>query len=192
MPISPPLQYTNAAFTESFEGCKLVAYWDNMGQCWTIGWGETEGVSEGMVWTQEQADARLLAKLQKIAAHICARWSSPIQPDQDEFNPLVDMAYNDGEPALFTSTLWHNILIGDFTSALAQFDRWDMAGGKVVGGLLRRCEGRTAEFAKGMQEQENGAAPIAALPQDQPGATISDGDVNAALASVGDIGNAPT
>jgi lysozyme len=156
--INPPLQYTGIAFTEGFEGCALTSYLDTVADppVWTIGYGETEGITEGMVWTQEQATAALVVKMNAIAAKICADWSSPTQPNQDEFNPLCDMAYNDGLPALETSTLWRDIMAGDFTSALAQFDRWDMAGGHVVHGLLVRCQARAAEFALGMKEQDDG------------------------------------
>jgi GH24 family phage-related lysozyme (muramidase) len=35
---------------------------------------------------------------------------------------------------------------GDYQGAAAQFDRWDLAGGNVVAGLLRRRESETNEF----------------------------------------------
>lgn len=159
--ITPPLQYTGTTFTESFEGLSLTSYLDTVADppVWTIGYGQTLGITEGMVWTQEQAEADLQARMDAIAAKICNDWTSPTQPDQDEFNPLCDMAYNDGIEALETSTLWRDIMAGNFTAALAQFDRWDMAGGKAVAGLLRRCEGRAAEFALGMKEEQNGPEP---------------------------------
>ena len=40
---------------KQFEGCRLKAYRCPAG-IWTIGWGETQGVVEGMVWTQARAD----------------------------------------------------------------------------------------------------------------------------------------
>lgn len=39
-----------------FEGCRLIAYKCPAG-IWTIGWGETLGVKEGDIWTQDQADS---------------------------------------------------------------------------------------------------------------------------------------
>ena len=38
-----------------FEGCELEAYQDSVG-VWTISYGHTKGVHEGMVITQEQAE----------------------------------------------------------------------------------------------------------------------------------------
>ena len=46
-----------------FEGCVLTAYPDpgTGDDPWTIGYGATgEGIEEGVVWTQAQADNRLL------------------------------------------------------------------------------------------------------------------------------------
>ena len=43
-----------------FEGCKLKAYLCPAG-VWTCGWGATgPDVVKGTVWTQEQADTRLI------------------------------------------------------------------------------------------------------------------------------------
>jgi lysozyme len=41
------------------EGCRLDAYQDSVG-VWTIGYGHTRGVTEGMSITQDQADAFLV------------------------------------------------------------------------------------------------------------------------------------
>jgi GH24 family phage-related lysozyme (muramidase) len=39
-----------------FEGCKLYAYWDLTGHCWTIGYGHTKTAKYNMRITQEQAE----------------------------------------------------------------------------------------------------------------------------------------
>ena len=41
------------------EGCSLKAYKCPAGVV-TIGWGQTKGIKEGMVWTQQQADEDLI------------------------------------------------------------------------------------------------------------------------------------
>ncbi|WP_302622910.1 lysozyme [uncultured Clostridium sp.] len=50
---------------KSFEGCRLSSY-----KCpsnkWTIGYGHTQGVCEGMVITQEQADKFLFEDVQRF------------------------------------------------------------------------------------------------------------------------------
>jgi len=35
---------------------------------------------------------------------------------------------------------------GDYDGAASEFDRWDIAGGNVVAGLLRRREAEREEF----------------------------------------------
>ena len=47
-------------YTQGNEGCRLTAYQDTLG-IWTIGYGHTgPEVCEGLVWTQDQADAAFL------------------------------------------------------------------------------------------------------------------------------------
>ena len=42
------------------EGLRLTAYWDPIGNVWTVGWGSTgPAVHEGTVWTLEEAEAAL-------------------------------------------------------------------------------------------------------------------------------------
>lgn len=57
---------------------------------------------------------------------------------------LVSFAYNEGLNALKTSTLLRDLNASHPIDALDQFVFWDIAGGHVVGGLLRR---RKAEQA---------------------------------------------
>ena len=45
---------TGLAVLKHYEGCKLKAYRDSVGVL-TIGWGETENVTEGMTITQDEA-----------------------------------------------------------------------------------------------------------------------------------------
>ena len=44
-----------AHLIQSFEGCKLKAYWDPNGKVWTIGFGHTRDVKQGMTITPGQA-----------------------------------------------------------------------------------------------------------------------------------------
>jgi lysozyme len=57
---------------------------------------------------------------------------------QDEFNALVDFVFNVGAGNFDSSTLLRELNAGDYAGAADQFARWDLAGGKVVEGLLRR------------------------------------------------------
>lgn len=130
--------------TEGFESCRLTAYQDIKG-IWTIGWGHTgPEVCEGLVWTQGQADDELIHDVQHAVIFVNEYVTVPI--NQNEFDALVDFAFNCGCNALRGSTLLVKLNAGDHQGAAAEFDKWDHASGQVVAGLLRRRQAETALF----------------------------------------------
>jgi lysozyme len=137
------MQYSKngLALTESFEGCRLVAYQDSVG-VWTIGYGHTKGVVAGMTCTQAQAEQWLLADV--AAAVAAVNRLVHIAMSQDEFDALVDFTFNLGVGNFAGSTLLKLLNARDIEGAANEFEKWDLAGGVVVAGLLRR---RLAERA---------------------------------------------
>lgn len=135
MPTRLKYSKTGEAMTERFEQCRLVAYKDIKG-VWTIGWGHTRMVCPGMTCTQAQADAWLLEDIaiyeKDVNDHVT------IQLNQNEFDALVDFAFNLGCGALNGSTLIKLLNAGDIHGAAGEFEKWDHAGGVEVAGLLRR------------------------------------------------------
>lgn len=130
--------------TEQFEQCRLTAYQDSKG-VWTIGWGHTgPDVYEGLVWTQEQADAALLRDVQSAVSCVNCHVNVPLT--QHEFDALVDFTFNVGCGAFAGSTLLKLLNAGDYHGAAGQFERWDKCGGKVLAGLLRRRIAEENEF----------------------------------------------
>jgi len=129
--------------TEQFEGCKLVAYQDQVG-VWTIGYGHTSGVHQGMTCTQQQAEQWLsddtAAAEQDVNTHVA------VPLTQGEFDALVDFAFNLGRGALNNSTLLKYLNQGEYSAAANEFEKWDRAGGKEVAGLLRRRQAEKQEF----------------------------------------------
>jgi lysozyme len=130
--------------TEGFEQCRLVTYRDIKGVL-TIGWGHTgPDVYEGLVWMQAQADAGLLADVQHASDTVNAVVTVPLT--QNEFDALVDFAFNCGCNAFKGSTMLKLLNSGDYAGAAAQLDLWDHASGKIVAGLLRRRQAETDLF----------------------------------------------
>lgn len=130
--------------TEQFEGCQLTGYPDVKGVP-TVGYGHTgDGVYVGMVITQLQAETYLLQDVQH--AENCVNDVVKVTLTQPEFDALVDFAFNVGCGAFASSTLLKLLNTGDLVGAAAQFDRWDLAGGVVIAGLLRRRQSETDEF----------------------------------------------
>jgi lysozyme len=134
---------TGAALTKRFEQCRLVAYQDQVG-VWTIAWGHTFGVTEGMTCTQAQADAWLMEDIAACEDDVNTHVTVPLT--QGQFDALCDFAFNIGRGALNNSTLLKELNAGDAAAAAAEFEKWDHAGGKVVAGLLRRRLDEKTEF----------------------------------------------
>ena len=136
-------------FTEQFEGVRLTAYPDpgTGGDPWTIGYGHTgPEVHSGMTITQEQAENYLMQDVAKAAADVNAKVT--VEITQGEFDALVDFAFNCGCGNLNGSTLLKKLNAGDYEGAAHEFEKWDMAAGKHMAGLLRRREAEELLFLK--------------------------------------------
>jgi lysozyme len=135
--------------TESFEGCRLTSYPDpaSGGDPWTIGYGHTgPEVHAGMTITQEQAEELLVQDVKRAVADVNAKLT--VEVTQEEFDALVDFAFNCGCGNLNNSTLLKKVNAGDFQGAAHEFEKWDMAAGKHMAGLLRRRQAEELEFLK--------------------------------------------
>jgi lysozyme len=112
---------------------------------WTIGWGSTGAdIVEETVWTQSQCDARLEENLTSFSAQVSSLVEGGAPTSQNQFDALVDFAYNLGVGNLESSTLLRLHKEGDYAGAAAQFPLWDHANGEVMPGLQKR---RAAEQA---------------------------------------------
>jgi lysozyme len=142
---------------KAFESCKLTAYPDPKtgGAPWTVGWGATgPGITTGTVWTQEQADARLLADVEERESLVDMAVTVPMT--QGQFDAMVSIIFNVGAGSKWKdgiirlrngqpSTLLRLLNAGDYAGCADQFMRWVSPGSNVENGLRRR---RTAERAR--------------------------------------------
>lgn len=112
----PPEQETVAI--ENEEGFRSHAYWDPIGKCWTVDYGETgpqvgpntvRTRQEGVAWL-ESVESKLISELY-AALPWAARLSAP------RFGALVDAAYNLGVAGLLA-----------FHEALGAMQREDWVG----------------------------------------------------------------
>jgi lysozyme len=127
------------ALIKRWEGCHLTAYPDpgTGGAPWTIGWGSTgPGIGPGVTWTQQQADERLAADVQKFMTGVETAVGIPLETHQ--IGALTSLAYNIGLGAFRNSTLLRMIKAGDMKGASEQFLRWNRAGGRIMRGLSNR------------------------------------------------------
>ena len=91
---------------KSFEQLRLNSYLCPAG-VWTIGYGHTDGVNQGMLITEKTADGFLKQDIQKAEAEV-----NRIDADltQEQFDALVSFVFNVGVQAFNTSTLKKKIL----------------------------------------------------------------------------------
>ena len=125
--------------TEQFEGVRLTSYPDPAtgGDPWTIGYGHTgSDVHPNMTITQQQAEELLMKDVQKASQAVNSKVHTDIT--QDEFDALVDFVFNVGAGNFAGSTLLKKINEGDMEGAAHEFEKWDMAAGKHMAGLLKR------------------------------------------------------
>ena len=128
------------AMLKHFESCRLHAYLDS-GHVPTIGWGATgSDVHMGLVWTQEQADARLVLDLHRFAGYTTSQLGgAPTTPAQ--FGALNDVCYNAGPGNLAKSPMLAAHRAGDTADAAKAWRDWhihDHAGNVEPGLILRR------------------------------------------------------
>ncbi len=128
-------------FIKKWEGCSLTAYWDMIGQVWTIGYGHTKGVTKNMTCDQAQADKWLAEDVAWAVTNV--KDFVNVVLNQNQFAALISFEFNTGAAA--TSGVFVNINENNFPAALDILMDWVHDGnGNVIPGLVNR---RTAEKA---------------------------------------------
>lgn len=118
----------------------------------TIGYGSTRypdgravRLSDPPI-TKEQANDLLFATLGEYENAVTRYVTVPI--NQNQFDALVDFAYNAGAQNLRKSTLLKHLNKGDATRAAKEFGKWIYGGGKVLKGLVKRREAERELFER--------------------------------------------
>lgn len=129
---------------KSYEGCRLSSY-----KCpsnkWTIGWGRTSGVYEGMVITQAQADQFLFEDVQRFVNAV-NQYQSRFNFNQAEFDSLTSFAYNCGEGSLDAVMSCCNTK-QEIAEECKLYNR--SSTGQILAGLVRRREEEYKLFTSG-------------------------------------------
>jgi lysozyme len=151
------------ALLKKFEGCKLKAYRCPANVC-TIGYGHTSSagspeVRDGMTITQAQADEILRRDLIKYEQSV--QDLIKVKLTQNQFDVLVDFAYNAGVGNLKSSTMLKKINSGNLNMVPDELMKWTKGGGKVLPGLVRRRQAEAAWWSadQHVEEHEHRADP---------------------------------
>ena len=128
---------------KKFEGCELESYKCAAG-VWTIGYGSTNGIEEGMEISQERADMLLLEDVEIFEEAV--NKLVEVSLEQNQFDALVSWTFNLGSTNLQNSTLLKVLNNKDYEGVPSQIKRWNKAGGEVLQGLVRRREAEALLF----------------------------------------------
>lgn len=125
------------------EAFRPTAYKPTRDDVWTIGWGHTEGVTEGMTCEREQAKNWLSNDLQTAARRL--RIVIPTRADQlsvNQWSALLSFAFNEGAGADWD--IWKEINEGRLENVPAQMRRFVYQKKRRIPGLVNRREDEIA------------------------------------------------
>ena len=137
------LSHAGTTLLKYFEGCETVAYQDSVG-VWTIGYGHTKGVYEGMTITLPAADRMLMEELKEYEGYVDNMVT--VELTQEQFDALTVCVYNLGPTNFKNSTLLKKLNSGNYSAVPTEIKRWNKAGGKVLNGLVKRREAEARLF----------------------------------------------
>lgn len=132
------------ALIKRWEGLRLKAYLCPAG-VWTIGYGHTGDVKPDHVLKSEHmADVLLAFDLTRYEEAVERQLAGKVTENQ--FSALVSFTYNLGIKAFEGSKLCALCKEGKMSAASRQFERWVLAGGKKLPGLVARRASERALF----------------------------------------------
>ena len=130
----------------TFEGCRLQAYRCPAG-VWTIGYGHTQGVSQGDVISKADAEHLLRTDLEPVEAEIHAL---RLNLRQNQFDALASFIFNIGTAAFRNKSSVRRYIIEGRTDAeiAEKFLLWNKANGVALQGLTNRRKMEADLFKK--------------------------------------------
>ena len=137
------------AMIKLFEGFSSTPYLCPAGVV-TIGYGSTRD-TDGKPITMKhpaitEAEAASLIRATLVEYENAVNRYVKVVLNQNQFDALVDFAYNAGAKNLLTSTLLKKLNAGDYEGASKEFGKWIYGGGKKLNGLIRRREAERQLF----------------------------------------------
>jgi lysozyme len=116
------------------------------GNPWTVGYGETKGVTFEDRWGKDEAHRHLLRRIQEFEDGVLAACTR--EPNPNECGAMVSFAYNVGLGGFRKSSVLKAHNRGDHQAAARAFGLWTKAGGVEMPGLVRRRADEAALYLK--------------------------------------------
>lgn len=156
------MQITNglASFTGDYEGYSATPYTGVDTQNRTIGYGHV--ITSGETYTYLSQSSALNLLKQDLQIHVASVnvFTTGVNISQQQFDALVDFAYNCGDNALMQSTLLRKIKSGASMDEIKeQFLLWVHSNGIAYTGLYRRRMDEWNMFAYGDYTRSYISAP---------------------------------
>lgn len=117
-----------------YEGCRLTAYKCPTGK-WTIGYGHTSGIIEGMTCTAQQADMWLLQDIARSERNVNALDRFGYSFSQSQYDALVSFTYNCGAGNLLRLCDNGKRTLLEMSDKILEYNK---ASGYVLSGLTKR------------------------------------------------------
>lgn len=137
----------SVALIGGFEGLRQTAYLDSV-KVPTVCYGETKGVHLGDKYTKEQCDAMLVKRLDEFASKVegCVK-----RPMSDKtLVAFTSLAYNIGAGGFCSSSVVREYNRGNEKLACEKMNAFNKAGGRVLGGLVKRRSAESALCREGL------------------------------------------
>jgi lysozyme len=129
---------------KSFEAFRPTAYLPTPHDVWTIGWGHTHAVHEGMTCTVDQGEEWLRADMLEAVHIVNVNVRVPLR--QHQFDALVSLAFNVEAAVGRHSQLLQALNHGDYKAAQHHFADWCHQGKRKLAGLVTRRHAEAALF----------------------------------------------
>jgi lysozyme len=130
---------------ERFEGYSFRAYWDAYGGVWTVGFGETSGVTASTTQTFPQAQADLARRL--VADYEPSIRALGVPLSQNQWDALCSFVWNLGAGSMSASwTIGRLLRERNYQAAANSMLSYVRAGGVVLQGLVTRREAERTLF----------------------------------------------
>lgn len=121
----------------AYEGLRLAAYRDVIG-VWTVCYGETKGVRQGMRFTEGQCKLLFLDSLIEHEKGMRSCLNDPDSLSDKTYVAFLSLTYNIGVGAWCKSSVVRAANNLQLTAACRNILRFNKAGGRVIGGLVKR------------------------------------------------------
>lgn len=118
-----------------FEGLRLRSYRDSVG-VWTIGYGTTQGIHEGMEIDRAEATKLMERDVVSRALNLTPWLMAPY--NHNELSAMLSLTYNIGLAGFHHSTLLHYFNLDLKREAADEFSKWIYAAGRISVGLVNR------------------------------------------------------